>query len=192
MFFAEEIIQQKSTQLSGISLIIDFKGLSFAHLRTLTLKEIRRVVNGLQDGFPTKISGVHFVNYPTIFWSTFYLAQKFMKEKLRKRIHFHSTMETLHEFYDVNILPKTLDGELEQDQLMDKEILDKVLRENRELIGKPYAIYRCVFYKQWATGYCLRILESRFPGLWTLIEILVSWPTGFKNLEFLDVELDLF
>ena len=86
-------IQDVQTQLRGTTLIFDWKGLTLAHIRQTTPSFIRQLVVSAQEGLPIRIAGLHFVNYPSIFWGLYYVAKGFMKPKLRARIHFHKELE---------------------------------------------------------------------------------------------------
>jgi hypothetical protein len=70
---------------------------------------------------------------PSIFRPIYWLALKFLPEKIQKRIHIHTSPESLHEHIDRNTLPIQLGGTLEWDEAIDKDVVGRILQEN-----KPY------------------------------------------------------
>lgn len=47
----EQILQDKQTQIKGVSIIIDFDGLSFSHVGAITPKEMKRFLTSVQVRF---------------------------------------------------------------------------------------------------------------------------------------------
>lgn len=106
-----KLIQDEETQVSGIILLADLKGVGFGHLTHTTPFFIKRVVSLLQDSFPMRMKGVHYLNEPTLFDIFFTIARQFMKKKLLERIHLHGKdMSKLAEFIDVEHLPEDYGG----------------------------------------------------------------------------------
>ena len=65
-----------------------------------------------QDAMPIRLKGIHYINEPTIMGYIFSLFKPFMKEKTRKRVHFHGhNTADLHKCIPKSILPEQYDGE---------------------------------------------------------------------------------
>ncbi|XP_053382425.1 alpha-tocopherol transfer protein-like isoform X3 [Mercenaria mercenaria] len=65
----------------------------------------------VEDSFPMRFKGIHYVNEPVVFDMVFAVIRPFMKQKILDRIHFHgSKYEELSEFIDTQYLPSEYGG----------------------------------------------------------------------------------
>ncbi|XP_047105569.1 clavesin-2-like isoform X2 [Schistocerca piceifrons] len=104
-------LEDQRVQISGISIIMDLKGFGFKHLFALTPSSALLLTRLFQDCFPIRLKAIHVVNEPIFIGSLFSLFKPFIKEKLRKRIHFHGTnLSSLHACLPYEILPRQLGG----------------------------------------------------------------------------------
>ncbi|XP_049774272.1 retinaldehyde-binding protein 1-like [Schistocerca cancellata] len=105
--------EDQYVQISGITVIVDLKGFGFQHAIRGTPKTLSLFIKMFQGSFPLRLKSVHIVNHPKLFAPFFTLAKQFMKEKMRRRIHFHGTdMSSLHTHIPYEILPQQLGGML--------------------------------------------------------------------------------
>lgn len=58
-----------------------------------------------------KLKEVHIVNVSPIVDTIINFVRPFLKEKIRQRIHFHSTLDSLYKFVPQKMLPKEYGGE---------------------------------------------------------------------------------
>lgn len=65
----------------------------------------------LQEGFGTKIKGIHFVNAPSFVEKVVFILKQSLKEKIAKRIHVHSNYDDLQKYIPKDILPKDYGGD---------------------------------------------------------------------------------
>ncbi|KAL5014872.1 hypothetical protein ScPMuIL_009142 [Solemya velum] len=106
-----KLIEDEDTQVCGIIMIIDMKDISWAHAKSMSPFYAKRISSLLQDAFPARFKGMHYVNQPTFFDYIFAIVRQFMKEKLVSRLHFHgSRVEELAEFVDPEYLPEEYGG----------------------------------------------------------------------------------
>ncbi|XP_049851339.1 clavesin-2-like isoform X2 [Schistocerca gregaria] len=104
-------LEDQHVQISGINIIMDLKGFGFKHLFALTPSSALLLTRLFQDCFPIRLKAIHVVNEPIFIGSLFSLFKPFIKEKLRKRIHFHGTnLSSLHAYLPYEILPRQLGG----------------------------------------------------------------------------------
>jgi hypothetical protein len=96
LFVVEELLAEVETQLNGAIIICDLDGFGFSHLRQCTIPEVKIAIQTVLDGVPAKVKGIHFLNAPSIFWPIYKIVSKLLPEKMQKRVHFHSNLESLH------------------------------------------------------------------------------------------------
>jgi len=84
-----------------------------------------------QNGIPIRVKGIHYVNTPTLFLPIHKIGLRFVKEKIRKRVHLHFNLLSLHEIFGKDVLPECLGGDvpdydssriLELEQFLDLEL----------------------------------------------------------------------
>ncbi|XP_045468130.1 alpha-tocopherol transfer protein-like isoform X2 [Harmonia axyridis] len=64
----------------------------------------------VQEAYPVKVKEVHIVNATPLVDTVVSWVKPFVKEKLRKRIHCHTSLETLYPFVPKDILPEEYGG----------------------------------------------------------------------------------
>uniref|UniRef100_A0A8C9FVH3 Clavesin-2 n=1 Tax=Pavo cristatus TaxID=9049 RepID=A0A8C9FVH3_PAVCR len=67
----------------------------------------------VQDSFPARFGGIHFVNQPWYIHALYTVIRPFLKEKTRKRIFLHgNNLNSLHQLIHPEILPSEFGGML--------------------------------------------------------------------------------
>lgn len=131
MFIFEEYIRNNpDIQENGVAVIFDLEGVRLEHVRQFSVRELRRVVNAIQDGIPIRVAGAHFLNPTKLGWPIFQLALKCLKEKIRKRVQIHYGLESLHKSLDKSLLPESLGGDLNEDEASERHVIDMLIQEN--------------------------------------------------------------
>ncbi|XP_026487299.1 alpha-tocopherol transfer protein-like [Vanessa tameamea] len=123
----EAAMVEPRTQVCGVVVVLDMKGLSFTQIMQFTPSFAKMVVDWIQDCIPIRLKGVHIVNQPYIFNMLFAIFKPFLRQKLRSRIHFHgydkkSLLKHIHE----DALMKRVGGSLPDDEISG-EVLWKML-----------------------------------------------------------------
>lgn len=77
---------EKSTQINGVVVVMDFEGLSLKQVKAMTPTFTRRLLVFIQDAVPLRLKEVHFVKQPFIFNMVWTLFKPFVKEKLKTRV----------------------------------------------------------------------------------------------------------
>ncbi|XP_078665274.1 alpha-tocopherol transfer protein-like isoform X1 [Branchiostoma floridae x Branchiostoma belcheri] len=123
----EKIIEDEETQVNGLMMIMEVSGLTANHAYHIGPRYASTMTNIIQEAFPARIKGMHFVNESPIFDGIFAVLRPFMKEKLKQRIRMHGTVfETLHEHTGTEILPTELGGDAGPLEEMSKEWKEKL------------------------------------------------------------------
>ncbi|CAH1248401.1 CLVS2 [Branchiostoma lanceolatum] len=108
----EQMIQDAEVQVHGFAIIVDWSQFSFRQAARLSPAQMRLVIEGLQDSFPARFGGIHFINQPWYIDAAFTILKPFLKEKTRERILMHgNNMKSLHDQIHPEILPSEFGGQ---------------------------------------------------------------------------------
>ncbi|XP_001510973.2 alpha-tocopherol transfer protein-like [Ornithorhynchus anatinus] len=107
----EKLVQSEETQVNGIVILADYKGVSLSKASHFGPFIAKKVIGILQDGFPIRIKAVNIVNEPRIFKGIFAIVKPFLKEKIANRFFLHgSDLNSLHSNLPRDILPREYGG----------------------------------------------------------------------------------
>nr|XP_034839030.1 alpha-tocopherol transfer protein-like [Maniola hyperantus] len=128
----ESAMVEPRTQVSGVSVILELKGLSFSQVMQFTPSFAKMVVDWIQDCIPIRLKGVHIVNQPYIFNMLFAIFKPFLSDKLRSRIFFHgSDRKSLLKHIDGDALMQRIGGSLPDDGISG-EVMWKMMHHYEE------------------------------------------------------------
>ncbi|XP_037537434.1 alpha-tocopherol transfer protein [Nematolebias whitei] len=110
---SEIISMETETQRRGLKAIFDLKGWSLGHAWHINPSLAKKISSVLSDSFPLKVRGIHLVNEPMFFRPVFAMIRPFLPEKIKQRVHMHSTEfhNTLRDFFPQQILPPEYGGQ---------------------------------------------------------------------------------
>ncbi|GCB67678.1 hypothetical protein scyTo_0005177, partial [Scyliorhinus torazame] len=109
----EILIEDPELQINGFMLIIDWSNFTFKQASKLTPTILRLAIEGLQDSFPARFGGIHFVNQPWYIHALYTIIKPFLKDKTRKRIFLHgNNLNSLHQLIHPEYLPSEFGGTL--------------------------------------------------------------------------------
>ncbi|KAK6492100.1 clavesin-1 [Huso huso] len=109
----EVLIEDPELQINGFILIIDWSNFSFKQASKLTPTILKLAIEGLQDSFPARFGGIHFVNQPWYIHALYTIIKPFLKDKTRKRIFLHgNNLNSLHQLIFPECLPSEFGGTL--------------------------------------------------------------------------------
>ncbi|NXQ96683.1 TTPAL protein, partial [Sagittarius serpentarius] len=107
----EKLIQSEETQVNGIVILADYKGVSLSKASHFGPFVAKKVIGILQDGFPIRIKAVNIINEPRIFKGIFAIIKPFLKEKIANRFFLHGCdLNSLHQNIPPVILPEEYGG----------------------------------------------------------------------------------
>nr|XP_023684338.1 clavesin-1-like [Paramormyrops kingsleyae]XP_023684339.1 clavesin-1-like [Paramormyrops kingsleyae] len=109
----EVLIEDPELQINGFILIIDWSNFTYKQGSKLTPAILKLAVEGLQDSFPARFGGIHFVNQPWYVYALYTVIRPFIKDKTRKRIFLHgNNLNSLHQLIYPECLPSEFGGTL--------------------------------------------------------------------------------
>ncbi|XP_059501880.1 clavesin-1-like isoform X1 [Stegostoma tigrinum] len=109
----EILIEDPELQINGFMLIIDWSNFTFKQASKLTPTILRLAIEGLQDSFPARFGGIHFVNQPWYIHALYTIIKPFLKDKTKKRIFLHgNNLNNLHQLIHPEYLPSEFGGTL--------------------------------------------------------------------------------
>lgn len=94
----------------GQTILVDLKGLTLAHVGQCTPSIIRKMTHSIQEAYPVRQKGIHFVNPSSIFDAVFKIFYNFMSSKVKKRIFVHDSFESLYRHVNKDVLPAEYGG----------------------------------------------------------------------------------
>ncbi|XP_067141837.1 alpha-tocopherol transfer protein-like [Centruroides vittatus] len=118
------------TQEKKIVCIIDAGGLSLSHFYHFSPKVIYWLVMLIaKESYTIGYKAVHYVNLNIIMKAILSVLVPLLSDELKKKLHFHSDMKTLHEFISPDCLPLEYGGTLPG---FDPSKSNNMIRSNEE------------------------------------------------------------
>ena len=107
----DELIDDEEAQVHGISFIDKVEGVSLQQLYHFIRSDIWRLGVDLQDTFPARFKGLHFIHQPWYVSVVMGVVRPLLKQKHRDRFHAHgNNLESFHEYVDPENLPSDFGG----------------------------------------------------------------------------------
>lgn len=109
----EYLTKERQNQANGFVIVVDWTEFSFRQTTNLTPKFLKLMIEGLQDCFPARFKGIHFIGQPWYVEAALMVIKQFLKDKIKERIFVHgNNLSTLFEYLPRDILPTELGGEM--------------------------------------------------------------------------------
>ncbi len=84
--------------VAGDVYIFDASVATPAHFAKFTPAIVKKFLICVQEAYPVKLKEVHIINVSPLVDTIINFVRPFLKEKIRQRIHFHSTIDSLYKF----------------------------------------------------------------------------------------------
>jgi hypothetical protein len=105
----EKLLENKQNQANGFVAIVDWTNFTLKQTSHLNPKILKMMIEGLQDSFPVRFKGIHFIGQPWYVEAALSVIKPFLNSKTRDRIKLHgSNLSTLHEAVARDVLPPEL------------------------------------------------------------------------------------
>ncbi|GFR01491.1 alpha-tocopherol transfer protein-like [Trichonephila clavata] len=135
MYF--QVLRDPMTQINGFKFIYDFEGTTLQHLMKCTPHHMYIYYHTLLHCVPGRYKGFHLINQSIVVKPCWTMIKPFLSEKIRSRVHFHSNVEELFEYFPRSILPVEYGGDLKDK--IEENWLRKANKEheNHGATGQP-------------------------------------------------------
>lgn len=108
----EHLTNELHNQANGFVVIVDWTEFTYRQTSYLKPSVLRLMIEGLQDCFPARFKGIHFIGQPWYVDAALTVTKPFLKEVIKERIFSHgNNLSNLHEMVHRDILPAELGGE---------------------------------------------------------------------------------
>lgn len=104
------LMEEDETQISGISTISDFTGVSFSYFKVFSIRDIKDFADCAKNATVGREKENYFVNLPIFASFLFEIGRKAISEKLRQRLINTRNIAHLMTYVDPNLLPKEVFG----------------------------------------------------------------------------------
>lgn len=112
LYTLEFLIQNIHNQANGFVVLVDWTEFSFRQTTNLKPSVLKTMIEGLQDCFPARFKGIHFIGQPWYVEAALTVIKPFLKDKTKERIYVHgNNLSTLHNYVHVDVLPAEMGGE---------------------------------------------------------------------------------
>jgi len=131
--YMDELTVSEDTQLFGVTCIVDLSSVGVEHVKVISPRKIHTLIKVVQDAYPLRSKELHLVNNPRIFGAIYAVARPFIKEKMKKRIHFHGDdINSLHSSLRIDpaLLPEFLGGNVSNDEYKDESVAKRILKKD--------------------------------------------------------------
>ncbi|KFB43463.1 AGAP004763-PA-like protein [Anopheles sinensis] len=160
-----DILMREDDQMviCGMILVLDLKGVSAGHLMQLEIELLRKIAILNQDASPLRMQGIHILNPPTGANIALNIFNGLLSEKNRhKRIFSHDNgLESLHQHFSPELLPKEYGGNLESIDNIIKQWENK-LKDNRLYLLEMAAMSSKKVSSSFVTTAINRSMEDSF------------------------------
>lgn len=108
----EKALEELQNQANGFVIVVDWTEFTFKQTSNMNPKLLKLMIEGLQDCFPARFKGIHFIAQPWYVETALTVIKPFLRGKTKERIYVHgNNLSTLHEYLTRDILPSDLGGE---------------------------------------------------------------------------------
>lgn len=139
----QTLIQDEETQISGISYIYNFEGISMKYVGMFSITDLVEWIKSIANAIQCRIKNIYLVNLPPFAIQLVNIAKLATTEKIRQRVILVPTMNELPNFIEKSLLPKEFGGENSEAQMIESflTLFDSRLELLREI--NSYDLVAC-------------------------------------------------
>ncbi|XP_052872775.1 retinaldehyde-binding protein 1-like [Anopheles cruzii] len=142
----EAYFDDTEVQIGGGVAIVDCAAATMGHFMCFKLTDLKNFIDCVQHALPVRVKEVHTVHLPLIGQALGNLVLSFAGEELRKRIFFHSSMDSVLKYVDRDLLPLEYGGKSSPEEItlkLKERLAAKrdmlLVLDQMEIDGAPYA-----------------------------------------------------
>ncbi|KAM3963872.1 alpha-tocopherol transfer protein-like [Aphomia sociella] len=110
MMMGDIRLKEESEGVAGDVYILDASILAPSHLGKISPSALKKFFICIQEAYPVKLKEIHIVNVTTLVDAVMNIVKPFLKEKIKKRIFTHTTLDTLYDYVPKDVLPEEYGG----------------------------------------------------------------------------------
>uniref|UniRef100_A0A336MFQ7 CSON014692 protein n=1 Tax=Culicoides sonorensis TaxID=179676 RepID=A0A336MFQ7_CULSO len=104
-------LYEEQVGVAGDVYILDASVATPTHFAKFTPALVKKFLICVQEAYPVKLKEVHVINVSPLVDTIVNFVKPFLKEKIRERIHLHSSMDSLYKFVPKDMLPIEYGGQ---------------------------------------------------------------------------------
>ncbi|CAH0549250.1 unnamed protein product [Brassicogethes aeneus] len=104
-------LAEEEVGVAGDIYILDATVATAQHFSKISPAIVKKFLVCVQEAYPVKLKEVHVINVSSFVDTIINWVKPFLKEKIRERIHVHSSMESLYNHVPKDILPEEYGGD---------------------------------------------------------------------------------
>ncbi|XP_052751962.1 alpha-tocopherol transfer protein-like [Galleria mellonella] len=110
MMIGDIRLKEELEGVAGDVYVLDASILVPSHLGKISPGTIKRFLICVQEAYPVKLKEIHVVNVSPLVDAVMSIVKPFLKDKIKKRIFIHNSLETLYEYVPKDMLPVEFGG----------------------------------------------------------------------------------
>lgn len=79
-------IENEEVQINGFVIIVDWSEFAFKQSSQINPRILKLMIEGLQDCFPARFAGIHFISQPWYVEAILTVIRPFLKDKAKKKV----------------------------------------------------------------------------------------------------------
>ncbi|XP_056648874.1 alpha-tocopherol transfer protein-like isoform X1 [Diorhabda sublineata] len=117
----------------GVHIVVDMKGIVFAHFLKLNPIVIKKFLYYLQEGMPIRLKSLHFINIVSFMDKILALIKPFMKKELIDSLYLHTNTESIFKQIPKDVFPQEYGGSCESIKILQEKTKCQ-MNDNAKLI----------------------------------------------------------
>lgn len=103
-------LYEEKTGVAGDVYVLDASVATPTHFAKFTPTLVKKFLVCVQEAYPVRLKEVHVINVSPLVDTIVNFVKPFLKEKIRERIHIHSSLDDLYKFVPKEMLPSEYGG----------------------------------------------------------------------------------
>lgn len=113
------LLEEPETQVSGITVIVDFKDVKLDYITLFSLMELKHLAHCLQNAVPMRLKQSNWVNFPAFGVRISEIVRGFASKKMNERAKITVDDQVIYESIDKKFLPTEYGGEAKMSDLIE-------------------------------------------------------------------------